>query len=101
MTDVTTAVYRATVARLYQIATDYAGGFGEGLGRAEALARLAAVSIDPELLSEAAAAHALADNWYAIAAVNLLLDAGAEQHLLEHHIHELGPGEHYEGGHYE
>jgi hypothetical protein len=92
----TTTSRRAVIARLYEIATEYAGGYGEGLGRARALVELAAVSIDPDLLSAAAAAHALADNWYAITAVDLLIEAGAEQPLIQHHVNDLGPGEPFE-----
>jgi len=85
---------RTAVARLREIACGYAGGYREGLTRARALAQLAAVATDPDLLAEAAAAHALADNWYAIGAVDLLIEAGAEQRLIERHVSELGPGGH-------
>jgi hypothetical protein len=71
-----------SVARLVEIATR----FCEGLPRDQALAELAAVSTDPDLLAEAAAVHALADNWYAIHAVDLLMAAGAPRHLVEKHV---------------
>lgn len=82
------------VVRLYEIAGEYASGYREGLTRAQALAELAAVSTDPDLLAKAAAAHALGDNWYAITAVDLLIEAGAELCLIERHVAELGPGGH-------
>lgn len=82
---------RITVARLHGIAIDYAGGYREGLTRVRTLAELAAVSTDPDLLAEAAAVHAMADTWYAIAAVELLVEAGADQVLIERHIADHGP----------
>ena len=77
---------QAKVAKAHQIAADFAGGFRAGLSRPVALAELAALDVDPDQLSEAAARHATADNWYAITAVDLLLEAGAEQLLIERHI---------------
>jgi hypothetical protein len=74
-----------------RIVTDYAGGYREGLGRTTALDELAATSTDPELLARAAAMHAVADNWYAITAVDLLLDAGAPQPLMERYLDECEP----------
>jgi hypothetical protein len=71
---------------VHQVAADFAGGFRAGLSRAAALAELAALGASPDQLSEAAARHATADNWYAITAVDLLLEAGAEQELIERHI---------------
>lgn len=76
------------LARVHQIATDYAGGFREGLGRAAALAEIAALTIDPDVLARAAAQHAVADNWYAINAVDLLLDAGAPPHLVDRYLNQ-------------
>jgi hypothetical protein len=32
----------------------------------------------------------MADNWYAIVAVDLLIDAGADEELIQAHIAELG-----------
>jgi hypothetical protein len=89
--DVPATTRRATVDRLHEIAADHAGGYREGLSRDRALAELTHVSTDPDLLAEAAAAHAVADNWYAIAAVDLLIDAGAEQPLIDRYVDELGP----------
>jgi hypothetical protein len=80
-----------TVAHLHEIAGDYASGYREGTTRAMALAELAAVSTDPDLLAQAAAAHAVADNWYAITAVDLLIEAGAERRLIEWHVADLDP----------
>jgi hypothetical protein len=80
-----------TVAHLHEIAADYASGYREGLTRPMALAELASVCADPDLLAEAAAAHAVADNWYAITAVDLLIDAGAERRLIESHVADLDP----------
>lgn len=77
---------QAKVAKVHQIAADFSGGFRAGLSRPKALAELAALGADPGQLSEAAARHAMADNWYAITAVDLLLEAGAEQELIEQHI---------------
>lgn len=74
------------MSRVHQIAADFAGGFRAGLTRPVALAELAALGASPDQLSEAAARHAMADNWYAITAVDLLLEAGAEQELIERHI---------------
>ena len=82
---------RAVVAELHEIANGHAGGYREGFLRAAALAELAAVSTDPDLLAEAAAMHAMAENWYVIAAVDLLIEAGADQALIDRHIDELGP----------
>jgi hypothetical protein len=80
-----------TVAQLHEITAGYAGGYHEGLTRTAALARLAAISTDPDLLAEAAAAHAMADNWYAITAVDLLIEAGADRHLMDHYAGWLVP----------
>jgi hypothetical protein len=80
-----------TVTQLHEIAADYASGYREGMARAMALAELAGVSTDPDLLAEAAAAHAVADNWYAITAVDLLIEAGAERRLIEWHVADLYP----------
>jgi hypothetical protein len=81
---------QATVDRLHRIADDHSGGYRPGLTRADALAELCATSSDPDLLAEAAAAHAMADNWYAIVAVDLLIEAGADEELIQLHIAELG-----------
>ena len=43
---------RAAVARLFRIAAQYASGRREGMTREQALAELAAVSADPDLLAE-------------------------------------------------
>lgn len=82
---------RRTVAALHEIAADHASGYREGLTRDRALAELAGVSTDPDLLAEAAAAHAIADNWYATTAVGLLIEAGADQRLIDQYVDELGP----------
>ncbi|GAB2930161.1 hypothetical protein GCM10027280_17200 [Micromonospora polyrhachis] len=86
-----TTARRAVVITLHEIANDHAGGYREGFPRAAALAELAAVSTDPDLLAEAAAMHAVADNWYVVIAVDLLIEAGADQSLIDRHIDELGP----------
>ncbi|NUT35559.1 MAG: hypothetical protein HOV79_21105 [Hamadaea sp.] len=78
-----------TVAQLHDVTTGFAGGYQEGLDRAGALARLAAITADPDLLAEAAARHATAPNWYAIAAVELLIEAGADRDLIDEHIGAL------------
>jgi hypothetical protein len=89
---------RIVVARLYDIALCHAGGYREGLTRARALAELATISGAPDLradasdlLAQAAAAHAVADNWYAITAVGLLIEAGADQKLIAQHVNGIGP----------
>lgn len=74
------------MARLHQIAGDFAGGFRTGLSWPAAIAELTALGADTDQLSQAAARHAVADNWYAITAVDLLLAAGAEQQLIERHL---------------
>jgi hypothetical protein len=79
---------RIAVAQLHRIATDHAGGYREGFTRAHALAALGAVSTDPDLHAAAAAAHAVADNWYAITAVSLLIEAGADPRLIDRHVNE-------------
>jgi hypothetical protein len=81
---------RSASVRLHRIAAEHAGGLREGLSRACALTELAATSTDPDLLAEAAAAHAIADNWYAIGAVDLLIEAGADQALIDAHAEALG-----------
>jgi hypothetical protein len=81
---------RIAVAQLHRIAADHAGGYREGFTRAQALEALAAVTTDPDLLAAAAALHATGDNWYAITAVGLLVEAGAEPALIDHHVNE-GP----------
>jgi hypothetical protein len=86
-----TIARHATVAHLREIAADYAGGYREGLTWERALAELAAFCTDPDLLAEAAAAHAVADNWYAIAAADLLIAAGADRGLIDRHVDDLGP----------
>lgn len=70
------------MVQLFRIAAQYASGRREGLSREQAVAELAAVSTDRHLLAEAAAAHAMAQDWYAINAVDLLMDAGAESALI-------------------
>jgi hypothetical protein len=85
------ATRRETVARLHEIAADHAGGYREGLTRELALAELAGVCTDPDALAEAAAAHATADNWYAITAVDLLIAAGADPRRIDRYVDELGP----------
>lgn len=82
---------RAAVARLFRIAAQYASGRREGMTREQALAELAAVSADADLLAEAAAAHAMAQDWYAINAVDLLMDAGAEPALIQRYVGRFGP----------
>lgn len=77
---------QAKVSRLHRIAADFAGGFRVGMSRPDAVAELVALDANPDELSQAAARHAVADNWYAITAVDLLLEAGAEQRLIERHI---------------
>ncbi|MFY1671082.1 hypothetical protein ACN27G_14085 [Plantactinospora sp. WMMB334] len=77
---------RLALDRAHRIATDYAGGYREGFGRAAALAQLADLGADPDLLAEAAAMHAVADNWFAITAVDLLLDAGAPAELVASYV---------------
>jgi hypothetical protein len=83
---------RVAVAHLHRIASAHARGYRQGLTRAQALAELATVSTDPDLLAEAAAQHALADDWFAILAVELLMEAGAERTRIEHHVDQRGPG---------
>jgi hypothetical protein len=90
-THVPTAARQSTVAQLREIAADYAGGYREGLTREAALAELSAACTDPDLLAEAAAAHAIADNWFAITAVDLLLAAGADPHRIDQHVDWSGP----------
>jgi hypothetical protein len=90
---------QATVAHLHEIATGYAGGYREGLTREAALAELAGACADPDLLAEAAAAHAVADNWFAIAAVDLLIAAGADQRLIDRHVDDLEPTPSWEQSH--
>ncbi|AVT35361.1 hypothetical protein [Plantactinospora sp. BB1] len=81
---------RLVLTRVHRIATDYAGGYREGLVRATALAELADLAADPDLLAQAAAMHAVADNWYAINAVDLLLEAGAPPELLHSYLDAPG-----------
>ena len=73
----------ALLTRVHRIAAEHAGGYREGLTRSAALAELAELAPGPEVLARAAAMHAVADNWYAIVAVDLLLEAGAPRHLLD------------------
>ncbi|MEO3930239.1 hypothetical protein ABGB07_41280 [Micromonosporaceae bacterium B7E4] len=83
---------RLVLARVHRIATDHAGGYREGLTRATALAELADLAADPDLLAQAAAMHAVADNWYAINAVDLLLEAGAPTELVDSYLDSgVGP----------
>jgi hypothetical protein len=79
------------VVQLFRIAAQYASGRREGMTREQALAELAAVSTDPDVLAEAAAAHAMAQDWYAINAVDLLMDAGAEPAAIQRHVGKFGP----------
>jgi hypothetical protein len=81
---------RAAVAQLFRIAAQFASGRRE-LTREQALAELAAVSTDPDVLAEAAAAHAMAQDWYAINAVDLLMDAGADPALIQRYVGRFGP----------
>jgi hypothetical protein len=74
---------RPVAVQLYRIAAEHAGGLREGLSRACALAELGALSKDADLLSEAAAAHAIAENWYAVGAVDLLIEAGADLRFID------------------
>jgi hypothetical protein len=81
---------RTVAVQLHRIAADHAGGLREGFPRARALAELAETSTDPDLLAEAAAAHAVADNWYVILAVDLLIEAGADRALIQAYAGTLG-----------
>jgi hypothetical protein len=81
---------RAVAAQLHAIAADHAGGLREDFPRERALAELATTSTDPDLLAEAAAAHAISDNWFAILAVDLLIEAGADQDLIQSWAETLG-----------
>lgn len=74
------------LSRAHDIAADHAGGYREGLTRSGALAELADLAAAPDVLAEAAARHAVADTWYAIHAVDLLLEAGAPQPLVDHYL---------------
>jgi hypothetical protein len=85
------ATRRMAVARVYDIALSHAAGYREGLTRNRALAEIAEVGADPDILAEAAAAHAVGDNWYAITAVSLLIEAGADQARIGYHINAYGP----------
>ena len=85
------ATRRSVLAEVHRIAADYAGGYREGYARSRALDELADTAADPDLLSQAAAMHALADNWYAITAVDLLLAAGATQELMERYLTDCPP----------
>jgi hypothetical protein len=85
---------RPAVAKLYDIAADHAGGYREGFTRAQALAEILETTPDPDLLAEAAAAHSVAENWYAITAVDLLLEAGADPELIDHYIAEVRSADH-------
>ncbi|HKT02174.1 MAG TPA: hypothetical protein VJT31_21820 [Rugosimonospora sp.] len=82
---------RATVAELFRIAAQHASGRRAGVTREQALAELAAASTDPDLLAEAAAAHAMAEDWYAVNAVDLLLDAGADPARMQRYAGLFGP----------
>ena len=84
---------RTVAVQLHRIAADHAGGLREGFPRRRALAELAQTSTDPDLLAEAAAAHAIADNWYAILAVDLLIEAGADRTLIQSQAEVLGDRE--------
>lgn len=84
---------RAIAIQLHRVAAEHAGGLREGLTRECALAELAAISTDPDLLAEAAAAHAIGDNWYAIVAVDLLIEAGADQARIDGFAGLLGEGD--------
>jgi len=81
---------RAVAVQLHRITADHAGGLREGFPRECALAELAETSTHPDLLAEAAAAHAIADNWYAIIAVDLLIEAGADRTLIDAYAEALG-----------
>jgi hypothetical protein len=82
---------RLVLARVHRIAMDYAGGYREGLSRAAALTELADLSAGPDLLAQAAAMHAVAENWYAINAVDLLLEAGAPTQLVDSYLDGAAP----------
>jgi hypothetical protein len=82
---------RAAVAQLYRIAAQYASGRRAGMSRERARAELAAVSTDPDLLAQAAAAHAMAEDCYAINAVDLLMDAGADPALIQRYAGRYRP----------
>lgn len=71
---------------MHRVAAEFAGGLRPGLSRPAAVAELAALGADADQLSQAAARHAVADNWWAITAVDLLLEVGAEQRLIERHL---------------
>jgi hypothetical protein len=81
---------QAVSLRLYNIAAMHAGGLREGFTRAQALAELAETSTDPGLLAEAGAAHAMADNWFAMHAVDLLIEAGADPELIQDYVSRSG-----------
>lgn len=76
------------VDRLYEIVDEYASGSRMSARRQEILDEVASVSTDVEELTEAAARHAMAENWYAITAVDVLLEAGADLVLLDHYLND-------------
>ena len=90
---------RVAAATLYRIAASHAGGLHESPSRARAVAELRSVSTDPDMLAEAAAAHAVSDNWYAVTAVDLLIEAGADQALIEEHLGDAWSHHHHDFDH--
>ena len=88
-----------TVTTLFRIAAAHAGGYHDNPSRETALAELAATSTDPDMLAEAAATHAVSDNWYAITAVDLLIEAGADRALIDQHMEQAWDNRYDQGHH--
>jgi hypothetical protein len=83
---------RIAIARLTGIAASYAGGFRGSFTRTEALAEIANLSEDPEVLAQAAAMYATGHYWYGAKAVDLLIDAGADHAAITRNVEQRQAG---------
>jgi hypothetical protein len=80
---------RIAVARLSGIAASHAAGLRGGtFTRAAALAELATVSTDPDVLADAAAMYVDSHHWYGDQAVELLIEAGADPEALVRYVEQ-------------
>jgi hypothetical protein len=77
---------RIAIAKLTGVAARYASRTSTSPISGDALAELAGISTDPDVLAEAAATYADGDHWYGDAAVDLLTAAGADPVAIAAHV---------------
>jgi hypothetical protein len=81
------------IARLTGIAESGAAGFRGGtFTREAALPEIAAISTEPDVLAEAASGYVAGDQWFGQRAVELLIEAGADQDAIVRYVEHRNAG---------